>query len=68
MANYTREQLIEALSAEYEWLCHDDYDPDDPTPEEHLDTLKTLSYEQLIEETSTDDVGFTLEEFMDAWT
>jgi len=62
--NYTREQLIDALQREYEWLCHDDFDPDeDLTMEEHLDMLQQLSYDELVEETSTDDI-FTLDEFM----
>jgi len=62
--NYTKEQLIDALQREYEWLCHDDFDPDeDLTMEEHLDMLQQLSYDELVEETSTDDI-FTLDEFM----
>ena len=63
----TREQLIAALVKEYEWLCHDDFDPDnDPTPEEYLDSIKDLSYDELVEETQTDDF-FTLDLFMKAW-
>jgi len=31
--------------------------------EEHLDMLQQLSYDELVEETSTDDI-FTLDEFM----
>ena len=62
--NYTKQQLIDALQREYEWLCHDDFDPDeDLTMEEHLDMLQHLSYDELVEETSTDDI-FTLDEFM----
>ena len=65
--SYTNEQLITALVKEYEWLCHDDFDPDnDPTPEEYLDSIKDLSYDELVEETQTDDF-FTLELFMRAW-
>ena len=65
--SYTNEQLINALVKEYEYLCHDDFDPDtDPTPEEYLDALKDLSYDELVEETQTDDF-FTLELFMRAW-
>ena len=26
--NYTKEQLVDALVAEWEYLCHDDPDPD----------------------------------------
>jgi hypothetical protein len=62
--NYTKQQLIDALQREYEWLCHDDFDPDeDLTMEEHLDMLQQLSYDELVEETSTDDI-FTIDEFM----
>ena len=66
--NYTTEQLIEALHNEYVFLCHDDFDPDeDPTPEEYLEMIKTLSYDELILETSTGD-EVTLEEYMEVWS
>jgi len=61
---YTKQQLVDALQKEYEWLCHDDFDPEeDLSLEEHLEMLQELSYDELVEETSTDDI-FTLEEFM----
>jgi len=61
------DQLIEALYNEYVYLCHDDFDPDeDPTPEEYLEMIKTLSYDELISETSTDE-EYTLQEFMETW-
>ena len=60
----TREQLIDALYREYEYLCHDDFDPDeDLTPEEYLEMINTLSYEELVSETSTDET-YTLEDFL----
>ena len=60
----TREQLIDALVKEYEYLCHDDYDPDeDLTPEEYLEMINTLSYEELVSETSADDP----EEYILTW-
>jgi hypothetical protein len=60
----TREQLIEALYHEYEYLCHDDFNPDeDPTPEEYLEMIKTLSYDELVSETSADN----LEEYISTW-
>ena len=63
----SKEQLIDALYNEYVWLCHDDFDPDnDATPEEYLEMLKEMSYDELIEETSTDDT-FHLDEFMSVW-
>ena len=64
---YTRSDLINALVAEWEYLCHDDFDPDeDQTPEEYREELQDYSYEQLVEETSTGE-GYTLEEFMNNW-
>ena len=62
--NYTKEQLVDALVHEWEYLCHDDYDPPDPTPEQYRKEMKELTIEQLIEETDTCE-GFTLEDFMD---
>ena len=63
----TREQLIEALYREYEYLCHDDFNPDeDPTPEEYLEMIKTLSYDELVSETSTDE-EYTLEEYLSTY-
>ncbi len=65
--NYTQEQLIEALYNEYSFLCHDDFDPDeDSTPEEYLEMIKTLSYDELIAETCTDE-EYTLENFMERY-
>ena len=61
---YTRQQLIDALSAEYDYLCHDDFDPDvDMSPAEHLEYLNSLSVEQLIDETCCDD----LDEYMSCY-
>ena len=61
---YTKDQLIEALYNEYVYLCHDDFDPDnDATPEEYLEMLKEMSYDELVEETQTDE-EFTLDEFV----
>ena len=65
--NYTKQQLINALCAEYDYLCHDDFNPDiDPTLDEYRDEIEELTIEQLIEETSTDE-HYTLEEFMERW-
>ena len=61
---YTKEQLIEALCREWDYLCHEDYDPDDDTPEEYRLKMELLTIEDLIEETSTDDQYYTLDEFM----
>jgi len=62
--NYTKEQLVDALVHEGEYLCHDDYDPEDRTPEEYRKDMEELTIEQLIEETSTGE-GYTLDEFME---
>ena len=64
--NYTKAQLIDALVAEWEYLCHDDYDPDDQTPEEYRQDLIEMSLEELIKETSTDE-HYTLDEWMENW-
>ena len=63
----SKEQLIDALYNEYVWLCHDDFDPEnDATPEEYLEMLKEMTYDELIEETCTDDI-YHISEFMEAW-
>ena len=64
LMTYTKEQLIDALVHEWEYLCHDDYDPEDDTPEEYRLKMEFLTTEELIEETSTGE-GYTLDEFMD---
>jgi|TARA_B100000035_G_scaffold10589_1_gene8977 hypothetical protein len=65
--NYTKAQLIDALVAEWEYLCHDDYDPEDLTPEEYRKEMQELTIEQLIEETDTDSEGLTLDEYMETY-
>ena len=62
---YTRDQLITALSAEYDHLCHDSDDAD-MSPDEYRASLQSMSLDQLIAETTTDDV-FTLDDFMHAY-
>jgi len=65
--NVTREQLIEALYNEYVWLCHDDYDPDvDIAPEDYLTMLKDMTYDELVEETCTDET-YHMSEYVEAW-
>jgi hypothetical protein len=64
---YSKKQLIEALCREYEYLCHDDFDPDeDPTPEEYKEMLKEMTEDELIEEMSLDE-DYTLEEYLNTW-
>ena len=64
LMTYTREQLINALQHEYEFLIHDDYDPDtDMSASEHLSYISSLNVEQLIDATDCD-AEFTLDMFM----
>ena len=64
ITTYTRAQLIDALCVEYDYLCHDDYDPDvDMSPDDYRASLDVLSYDQLVAETTTDDI-YTLDEFI----
>ena len=64
ITTYTRVQLIDALSHEYDYLCHDDFDPDnDMSSSEYRDYLDSLSYDQLVADTDTDDI-YTLDEFI----
>jgi len=54
---YTRQQLIDALSTEYDTLCQEDFDPDvDMSSTQYVDYLNSLSVEQLIDETCCDDL------------
>ena len=63
----SKEQLIDALYNEYVFLCHDDFDPDeDATPEEYLEMLKEMTYDELLVETNTD-ISYSLEEYLEAW-
>ena len=64
---YTKDQLIKALCAEYDYLCHDDFNPDtDPTHDEYFELMEKMSFDELVEETCTDE-HYTLEEFMERW-
>ena len=62
-----RSHLISALYHEYQWLCHDDFNPDtDATPDEYLAQLQLMSDDELIIESSTDE-HFTLDEYITTW-
>ena len=63
---YSTEQLIDALVNEWIYLCHDDPQPDDLTPEEYRNDLEEYTYDELVEETQTDE-HFTLDEFMETY-
>ena len=63
-SKYSREQLITALQNEYEFLIHEDFEPEvDLTASEHLEHLNSLNIEQLIRLTDCDDV-FPLDDYM----
>jgi hypothetical protein len=63
----SKEQLIDALYNEYVFLCHDDFEPGvDIEPEDYLTILKDMTYDELIEETCTDDI-YHISEFVEAW-
>jgi len=66
-SQFTRQQLIDALQREYEYLIHDDFDPDvDMSADEHLAYLNSLSIDELIDDTNTDD-EYTLDAFMHSY-
>ena len=61
----TREQLIEALYNEYVWLCHDDFEPGvDIEPEVYLTMLNDMTYDELVDETCTDET-YHMSEYVD---
>ena len=61
---YSREQLIAALAAEYEYFSNQEVLEDYPPVSEYIEQLNGLSDEQLVIATETDDNEFTLDEFM----
>ncbi len=61
--DYSKEQLIDALMGEYVSFIQDGEDLG-MTEEEYHKWLHTLSVERLVEETSCDDVCFTLDDFV----
>ena len=62
-----RSHLISALYHEYQWLCHDDFNPDtDATPDEYLAMLQRMSDDELVVESSTDE-HFTLDDYISTW-
>ena len=65
--NHSRDQIIDALMSEFHSLSHDDFNHNEMNDVQYHSFLQSLSLEQLIDETSTDDV-FTLDEFMYAYS
>ena len=65
---YTCQQLIDALQTEFVQLMRDVQPAeDDFTPDEHLEYLKAMSYDEFVVEISTDDEN-PLSEFMYAYS
>ncbi len=56
LSHTDRQFLIAGLIGEYEYLCHDDSEPEDMTPAEHYELLLTYSDDKLIAESMVDDV------------
>ena len=66
---YSREQLIDALYAEHVQYCEEyDLEEGDLPPDEMLAYYKTLTLEELVEETSTDDKYLTLDDYMEYYS
>ena len=75
---YSRQQLITALQKEYEYLIHDEFDPEeDMSSEDHLKGINSLSVAELkkaIEESiltenccKEDEDKILFDEFMEMW-
>ena len=64
---HSREQLIDALMSEYHTLSHDDFNNNVMNNVQYHSFLQSLTLEQLIAETDTDDT-FTLDDFMYAYS
>lgn len=63
---YTREQLIAALTSEYE-LLYKELDLEDfQSISEYAEALQALSYEQLLVETGADNTLNSLDEYMNS--
>ena len=61
---YTKEQLVDALVREYEFLCHDDFDLEiDMSISEYRVMMEEMSFGELVIETGTDK-EFNLDEYM----
>jgi|DEB0MinimDraft_10_1074344.scaffolds.fasta_scaffold51412_4 hypothetical protein len=61
---YTKEQLVDALVNEWEYLCHDCPEEGDATPEEKREEYEKMTVEELIKATDTDYEGYPLDDYM----
>ena len=60
-----RNALITALINDYVFLCHDDIDDDDMTPDEYRAQLDSFTDAQLIDECCIDfDDDYTLDDYI----
>ena len=77
-SEYSRQQLITALQKEYEYLIHDEFDPEeDMSSEDHLKGINSLSVAELkkaIEESiltenccKEDEDKISFDEYMEMW-
>ena len=67
--DYSHQQLIDALVTEYENICHDStLEEGEFTPPEYLTYLNTLTHDELVDETGTDEDTFTLSQFMETFS
>jgi hypothetical protein len=65
--DYSHAQLVDALSASYEFYLHDDYQDGDLSVEDYTKSLQTLTHSALIRLANCDD-AYTIQEFMHAWS
>ena len=64
---YSDDELRTALANEWEYLITEDPEDDDTPLDEYIEELKEMTTSQLIEETSTDNKYFTLDEYMETY-
>ena len=66
--DYSHQQLVDALSAEYDFYCQEDFNPDeDMSSDEMREYLQGLTHQQLIDETGTCE-SYTIQEFMSTFS
>ena len=67
MTHYTREQLIECLTNEFAWDCHDTEEPPEVI-KEFIEELHKMTGDELIKATDTDEEGgMPMEEYVETW-
>ena len=77
-STYTHQQLIKAFQNEYEYLCHDNFDPEiDMHPEQHFKWIQGITLEELQktinQSIDNENIGLeedeknTIQDFMDEW-